>query len=130
MSSAGPPEFFLDRSLGKGTARLLREQGHVVHLIAEHYPDDAQEIPDTEWIDEGCRLGWVLLTKDKRIRYRANELKALDGHLFCLVTGNSTVAEMAEVLIAAIPRITRAAAAHERGFWHIHSDGSIRKMWP
>lgn len=69
MSSAERPEFFLDRSLGKTTASRLREAGFVIHLIADHYPDDASDIPDEEWIAEGCSNGWVLLTKDKRIRW-------------------------------------------------------------
>ena len=93
MSSGSPPEFFLDRSLGRTTARRLRDAGYVVHLIADHYHDDAQHIADEEWIAEGCRRGWVLLTKDKKIRYRAEELDALNGHLFCLVGGNATVAK-------------------------------------
>lgn len=130
MSSDAPLEFFLDRSLGKETARRLRAEGHVVHLLADHYPNDAQRVPDADWIAEGCRRGWVLLTKDKRIRYRTDELTALDGHLFCLVGGNARVEQMAGRLLAAIPAITRAVARHPSGFWHIGADGSIRKMWP
>lgn len=86
MSSVRQPEFFLDRSLGKISARRLREEGHVVHLIADHYPDDAQRIVDEDWISEGCRRRWVLLTKDRRIRHRAEELAALAADLsrtFC-----------------------------------------------
>ena len=88
MSSAERPEFFLDRSLGKKTASGLREAGYVVHLVADHYPNDADE----DWIAEGCSRGWILLTKDKRIRYRAAVLEALqEGHLFCLITGNMNI---------------------------------------
>ena len=65
MSSVTPPEFFLDRSLGKETAHRLRERGFVVHLIADFYGDDAQRVADQTWVDEGSRRGWVLLTKDK-----------------------------------------------------------------
>ncbi len=54
MSSVGPPEFFLDRSLGKITASRLRLAGYVIHLIAEHYPTDASTIPDEIWIAGGC----------------------------------------------------------------------------
>ena len=110
MSSAERPEFFLDRSLGKTTAARLREAGYVVHLIADHYPNDASDVPDEEWIAEGCSNGWVLLTKDKRIRYRAEELEALQaGHLFCLVSGNMNIAEMTQAFLDALPRIERAA---------------------
>lgn len=44
MSSDKPPELFLDRSLGKTSATRLRAAGHIVHLIAEYYERDAQEI--------------------------------------------------------------------------------------
>lgn len=131
MSSGTRPEFFLDRSLGRTTAEHLRRNGHIVHLIADHYPDDAQDVLDQDWIAEGCRRGWVLLTKDKRIRYRTAELAALSGHLFCLVGGNATVAEMSARLLSALPAVSRAVANHPTaGFWHVHSDGTIRRMWP
>jgi hypothetical protein len=90
MSSDRPLEFFLDRSLGKLTAERLREAGPVVHLIADFYPDDAQKIEDADWIAEGCRRGWVLLTKDKRIRYRPNELAAPSRKATCSVSPAAT----------------------------------------
>lgn len=131
MSSAERPEFFLDRSLGKTTASRLRDAGYVIHLIADHYPDDASDIPDEDWIAEGCSNGWSLLTKDKRIRYRAAELEALqEGHLFCLVSGNMDVAEMTQAFLDALPKIQRAASAEPVGFWHIYRNGTIKRMWP
>lgn len=130
MSSATPPEFFFDRSLGKITANRLRQAGHVVHLIADFYEHDASEIPDEQWITEGCRRGWALLTKDKRIRFRHDELAALDGWLFCLANGNTPIDAMTASLLAAMPRIHRAIQHSGPGFWHVYADGQIRKMWP
>lgn len=131
MSSAERPEFFLDRSLGRITASRLRAAGHVVHLIAEHYADDASDVPDEEWMAEGCSRRWVLLTKDKRIRYRTAELEALqEGHLFCLVSGNLDIDGMSQALLAALPQIERAARTEPRGFWHVYRDGHIKRMWP
>lgn len=131
MSSAERPEFFLDRSLGRTTASRLREAGYVVHLIADHYRNDANDVPDEDWITEGCANGWVLLTKDKKIRYRAAELEALqEGHLFCLVSGNMDIAQMTQAFLDAIPKIERAASAESVGFWHIYRNGTIKRMWP
>lgn len=106
MSCDRPPEFFFDRSLGKRSARLLVEAGWVIHLIADHYPDDAAHVSDEAWIEEGCRRGWALLTKDQRIRYRAQELAALAGSLFCLSSGNLGLDEMAHRFLAASLRLT------------------------
>jgi PIN like domain len=131
MSSGARLEFFLDRSLGKSTAARLRDAGHSVHLIADHYPSDASNVPDEDWIAEGCSRGWVLLTKDKRIRYRAHELTPLHGgHLFCLAGGNMTIAEMSQVLLLAMPKVIRAVETTDTGFWHVYRDGSIKRMWP
>lgn len=130
MSSAAQPEFFLDRSLGRITASRLRSAGYTIHLIADFYADDGTKIPDEQWIADGCRRGWILLTKDKRIRYRAEELAVLDGHLFCLSDGNARIDAMASTLIAALPRIERAAGRGPAGFWHIYGNGTIKRMWP
>lgn len=102
-----------------------------MHLIADFYQDDAANIPDEEWIAEGCRRGWILLTKDKKIRYRSHELEALEeGHLFCLASGNLGLDQMAQRFVDAHPAILRAAAGHSVGFWHVHENGRITKMWP
>lgn len=93
--SRRPPEFFFDRSLGKETAKRLRTRA-TVHLIAEHYPNDAQDVSDEGWIARGIRRRWILLTKDKRIRYRRIELEVLgSGQLHCLSNGQLTTHEMA-----------------------------------
>lgn len=130
MSSARRPEFFLDRSLGRTPAERLRASGYIVHLVADLYPNDAREIPDEWWIAEGCARGWVLLTKDRKIRYRTTEIAELDGYLFCLADGNLTAAAMAGRLLAAMPSIERAVGDGVAGFWHVHAEGRIRRMWP
>lgn len=130
-SSDRPHEFFFDRSLGKTSAHKLRNAGYTVHLIADFYPDDAQQIGDAEWIAEGCRRGWALLPKDQRIRYRTDELAALtDGHLFCLADGNAALDVIAQRFLRAMPAIERAIHRTDVGFWHVHAGGRISKMWP
>ena len=131
MSSDKPPEFFFDRSLGKTSARLLREAGWTIHLIADFYPEDASNVAEEEWIREGCSRGWALLTKDKKIRYRADELGALQaGHLLCLAADNLGLREMVDRFVDAGPAIGRAIRDHEVGFWHVQAAGRITRMWP
>lgn len=130
-SDRPPPEFFFDRSLGKAAARRLRDRGWIIHLIADFYEGDAAETTDATWIAEGCSLGWILLTKDKKIRYRTEELAALArGHLFCLVSGNLGLDDMAQRFVDAQPAMLRAADTHTVGFWHVHAGGRISRMWP
>jgi hypothetical protein len=131
MSSASQPEFFLDRSLGKETAIRLRNAGWRVHTLADVYPDDAQDIPDEEWIAEGARRGWNLLTKDKRITYRGHELAAVyGGRLFCLANGNLSIRDMVRWFSDASDSIQKAAGDQSSGFWKVDAGGRLRRSWP
>lgn len=55
-------------------AAALAELGHVVKLHDELFSKDT---PDTSWLATVGRAGWVVLTKDRHIRTRANELAEL-----------------------------------------------------
>lgn len=82
-------------------------------------------------VAEGCRRGWTLLTKDRRIRYRTDGLAALtSGHLFCLADGNAILDQITRRFLDAMPAIHRAARNTVTSFWHVHADGRITKMWP
>ncbi|OEJ25931.1 toxin-antitoxin system, toxin component, PIN family protein [Streptomyces agglomeratus] len=75
-----PPEFFLDRNLGRRVAEELGALGWRVHRIGEVFPADAQDVPDEEWIVHGLAQGWVPLSKDGRIKTRDREIQPVrDG---------------------------------------------------
>lgn len=98
-SAAPQPEFFFDRSLGKVVAQELRARGWIIHLIADHYPDDAQTVEDWVWVTEGARRGWCLLTKDQAIRRRDDEATAVGTTLlFTLSNQQLTAAEMVDLI--------------------------------
>lgn len=59
-----PPEFFLDRGLGRRLAEELTDLGWIVHRAAAHFPDDAQHVADEDWLDYGMARGWSPLCKD------------------------------------------------------------------
>src|SRR5574341_871525 len=77
-SSSKPPNryaFFIDRSLrSKIVAEALRQAGAEVHVHDDYFPPNA---PDEEWLRVVGRRGWIVLTKDDRIRYRGTGLAAL-----------------------------------------------------
>ena len=130
--AAAPPEFFLDRCLGRGVAKRLRERGWVVHLVADLFPDDGQHTPDEEWIAFGLSQGWALLTQDGRIRYRAAELSALaDGQcvMFCPSSGNLRIEQRAERFDASRPAIYGAANRGTAAFYTVYADHIVKK-WP
>ncbi|MGH9863441.1 MAG: hypothetical protein ACRD35_08465 [Candidatus Acidiferrales bacterium] len=110
-SKSKPPEpvvFFLDRSLGsKIIARALRDAGLDVHVHDDHFPPDAL---DEDWLPTVGQRGWVVLTKDTRIRYRAAELAAVrraNVRLFSLIAKDLQGPEMAQIFVRAVPSIRR-----------------------
>lgn len=125
------PEFFLERSLGKLTGDRLRDAGWSLQRIHDHFPADAADVADEEWISYGIERGWVCLTKDKKIRYRSQELAALTrGHVFCLSDGNVSIEAAVGRLQAARPAIERAVARETIGFWFVYADGKVTRKWP
>jgi predicted nuclease of predicted toxin-antitoxin system len=99
--------FFLDRSLGrKVIAAELRQAGLRVEVHDDHFAQDAR---DEEWLSAVGARGWVVLTKDQRIRYRTLEKTALLGsrvRAFVLVGKDLRADEMAAIFIRALPSMT------------------------
>ena len=133
-SSSKPPEppiFFLDRSLGKKrVATALREAGAVLHIHDDHFPPDAK---DEDWLAEVGRHGWIVLTKDYRIRYRHVERLALmkaGVAAFILTSGDLQGEEMAQIFVNALPKMTRFLQKHAKPFIaKIAKDGSVSLLF-
>jgi predicted nuclease of predicted toxin-antitoxin system len=101
--------FFVDRSLGsKRFVQRLRDLG--LNAIAHDEIFDPAT-PDQEWLSRAGDEGWVVVTKDKAIRWRELEKRAVEGanaRVFALVPGNKTMDEMLEIFERALPRIREA----------------------
>ena len=112
-STNEPPEplvLFVDRSLGKKiVSGTLRQAGAQVEIHDDHFPPDA---PDEDWLREAGRQRWVVLTKDRAIRYRAPALAAIRAsgvRMFVLTAGDLQGSEMAALFAKALDRIARMA---------------------
>jgi len=110
LPSASPPEFFVDRSLGRHLVPDgLRAAGAVVRTMADEYGERiGQGLADEEWLSEAGRRGWIVLMKDARVRYRPAQLDAVSTfavRAFCLANANRVrhrcTAAVAKILIAA-----------------------------
>lgn len=128
--SESPPEFFADRCLGKRAPALLAEWGWIIHLIGDHFPDDAQQTGDDEWIEHGLQRGWSLLTQDERISTQPAVGALLNGYrgcAHCLDSAN----------LGALAKATRfemhRKAIHQHvldrrvGFYVVHEFGPPRR---
>lgn len=106
-----PPPFFVDRSVGKHIVpSALRQAGVVCHAHDDHFAPDA---PDENWLKRAGAAGWVVITKDTRIRYREPERAALiaaNVRAFVFTTADLNGAEMADMVVQALPAIARLCA--------------------
>lgn len=119
-SVAKPPDgtvFFIDRSLGIEPIRgALIDEGLSVEIHDDHFKRDEE---DHVWLREIGRSGWVILTKDQRLRYRPLEVTALrssGARVFVLVAGNLRGSEIAAVFVSALANIYRILHAHQGPF--------------
>lgn len=127
--SAGPT-LFIDRDAWSHRLdQALKAAGISIVAHREHFADDT---PDPEWLAEVGARGWIVLTRDQRIRRRANELKAVREarlHVFALTSGNLTAAATAEIVIAAWPAIQRAVAQTQPPkLWSVTRGGIVKPL--
>jgi predicted nuclease of predicted toxin-antitoxin system len=109
QSAAKPPDgtvFFIDRSLGK---EPIRTELIKADLAVEIHDDNfARDEEDRVWLRVVGERGWVVLTKDQKIRYRPLEksaLRASNARVFVLTAGNLRGTEIAAVFVTALPQI-------------------------
>lgn len=78
-----------------------------------HHQRFAPDAPDEEWLEVAGREGWIVLTRDKRIRWHPAELEAFRNHkvvVFALVSGNMSAVETADLISRLYLKILRLAA--------------------
>ncbi len=129
-----PPEFFIDRSLGrKHLAKALTEQGVVVHTMASVYGEDvAQRLADEQWLTDAGTNGWIVLMKDDAIRRRPAERDALAAagvRAFCLTNANLRASEQSARFVGNLDRILRRTQTPGPYIYGVY-DGYIRRLWP
>jgi len=129
-----PPEFLIDRSLGRLTLpAALRAVELTVWTLADVYGEQAaQEVQDHNWIALAAERDWVVLCKDDRIRRRPAERDALiTGRVraFCLTNANLTFTEQAEYFVRNRFRIIQRSRKPGPYVYGVYKDG-IEKLWP
>jgi hypothetical protein len=130
-----PPEFFVDRSLGRHVVPdALRAAGAVVHPMAEVYGERiGQGLADEEWLRDAGERGWIVLMKDAKIRYRPAELQVVIDHglrAFCLTNANLRGFQMAERFVANLARIARVVEEQSGPYiYGVYAD-AVRLLWP
>lgn len=126
--------YFLDRNLGRHkVAGALRGLGWAVEIHDDHFDQDA---PDVEWIGDVSDRGWVVLTRDKRLRKNADEvalIRAARGRVFILGRADITADEAVERFRSHKRRIETIASEEPAPFVASVSKTEVRierPPWP
>lgn len=96
--------YFTDRDLGKRFPEILRTAGLAVERHADHF---AHDTPDATWLEAVGKRRWIVLTHDRRIRYKPNELKSVVEHRVALlvIIGKAQYPDLARAFVASVPAI-------------------------
>ncbi len=103
--------------------------GATVERLTGHFPKGT---PDEKWLAEAGRKRWVVLTRDKRIRYRQLERLALHEagvRAFVFTGGNVTIKDTGAILASALKHMSKIAHADPGPFiYHISRLGKPVRM--
>lgn len=124
-----PPIFFLDEGLaGNIVPAILTDAGYLVERLIDHFPKGTHDIV---WLTEVGKRGWIVLTKDAKIRRNPLELKALmeaNVAAFILTSSRITGPEIGEIFVRAHHRILKFLSENTRPFIAVITrDGVVRK---
>lgn len=89
-------------------ARMLSDAGHTAHV--QGAATFGTGTLDVDWLPHVGARGWILITKDKNIRKREIELRALKEsrvRAFVLTASNLKGEDQARVLREALPSMVR-----------------------
>lgn len=118
--------FFIDRSLGgRLVAQALRDAGAMVEVHDDHFPQNTQ---DVGWLKEVGRRGWVVLSKDERIRRNPLEREALENagvRAFFLTKQGLTGPEMAALFVQALKGMRNRAVSQPAPFIYTLSSSGL-----
>ena len=121
-----PVTFFLDESLDSlSVVTALREAGATVQRLTDIFPKGT---PDEFWLAKAGENGWVVLTRDKRIRYRQLErlaLRAAKVRAFVFTGGNVTGKDTGAILARVLSRLEKLARSDSGPFIYTISRGGV-----
>ncbi len=120
----------MSRELGSDDVpNALRAVGARVETHEGNFAPDA---PDDQWIRAVGQRGWIVLSKDEKIRYRLPERRAIAQaavRAFFLVPKGLTGPENGRILANAVRRMTRFATGNQPPFIAKVFRNSTVKMW-
>ena len=119
--------FFLDRNLGRQiVATALRAAGADVRVHDDEFRPDTE---DAEWLAVAGQRGWVVITLDRKIRYRQIERTALMNagvRAFIVTASRVNGRVLAEILVQHLGEMVRFAETRPAPFIALLSRKGVR----
>ena len=121
---------FIDRSIPKGVAQALKEVRDDVMWLEDRFAHDAK---DAVWLREAGVNGWLVITRDRKIRTRPGERRAIVENrvgCFCLTqTHGLTRWDYLKLLAATLDEMERLFAETEPPFiYGVTRTGHFRRI--
>jgi hypothetical protein len=94
----------------------MRAAGYSVKVLSEEF---GRGTPDPEWLPIAIEKQWVLIGKDDRWRYRAEEKEILiraGARAFIFVSKTAKREEIVEAIIGALPKMAMLLATQPAPF--------------
>ena len=121
---------FIDRSIPKGVASALKAVRNDVRWLEDDFAHDTK---DEDWLRNVGAKGWLVISRDKKIRSRLGERRALITHgvgAFCLTQrDNPTRWEILKLLVNTIDDMERTFAQVPRPFLYgVDRHGDFKRI--
>lgn len=121
---------FIDRSIPRGVAEEIRRiRSEPVLFLDERFPPNT---PDREWLAVAGHEGWLVISRDKRIRRRPGEREAIRANdVGCFILGwrkNLTREEYVDILASSLDEMVERFEDTPRPFIYVvNSAGTMRR---
>jgi PIN like domain len=109
------PLLFIDRcAWSNRLGEVLKSAGIA---FVPHHDHFEQACPDVDWLPIVGKNGWIVITRDKNIRRKPNELQAFkENNVLAIVlssgsSSQASAADTAELLIRLYPKLMRKIQA-------------------
>lgn len=118
---------FIDRSIPHGVAQGLQLVRNDVTWL------DTHNTPDAEWLEVTESKGWIVITRDRRIRYRPSEVAAIKkagvGAFVLAQNSNPSRWEYLKTIVCTLERMESLFQSTPRPFiYGIYHDHSFRQL--
>lgn len=125
---------FVDRSMGEPVVRALQMVRDDVIWLEDYYRSTTRDrTRDVVWLRDSGLQNWLVITRDKRIRYRKAEIRAIqENNVGCFVIGEKrdlSKWNLLRIVVCKMDSMEERFSQEERPFIYvIDAAGELRRV--